>query len=108
MMKTGFRTFVGRNRCRNLSAVGAMLAVILCPTRAMACAMCMGASDAPIAPAVNASIFLLLGVVACVGASFFCFLYYLARCDGLALTPDQELQGLGGSPGDARPASDAL
>ena len=58
---------------------------------ALACAVCMGASDAPIAPAINASIFLLLGVIAAVGGTFFYFLLYLARRYGLPLPPEHEL-----------------
>ena len=43
--------------------------------------MCMGAQDAPIAPAVNASIFLLLGVLAVVAGCFLRFVIFLARCE---------------------------
>jgi hypothetical protein len=63
----------------------------LAPKSAFACAMCMGSSDAPIAPAVNASIFLLLGIVLAVGGCFFKFLLFLARQDGIPLEPHQEI-----------------
>jgi hypothetical protein len=49
----------------------------------LACAVCSGASDAAVAPAVNASVGLLLCVIAVVGGCFFRFLLYLARCDGM-------------------------
>lgn len=49
----------------------------------IACAVCSGASDAAVAPAVNASIGLLLCVLVFVGACFFRFLLYLARHDGI-------------------------
>ena len=66
-------------------------AVALAPKSVFACAMCMGAADAPIAPAVNASIFLLLGIVLAVGGCFFKFLLFLARHDGLPVEPHQEI-----------------
>ena len=64
------------------------LSALFCSNSASACAMCMGASDAPIAPAVNGSIFLLLGVLLIVGGCFFRFVLYLARHD--SLTADLE------------------
>jgi len=61
--------------------------------QAGACAVCMGSKDAPIAPAVNASIVVLLVAIAAVGGSFFSFLIYLARRDNLSSSPGQELSG---------------
>lgn len=76
-----------------MKAKFASLAVLLAlvPKSAFACAMCMGSADAPIAPAVNASIFLLLGIVLAVGGCFFKFLLFLARHDGLPVEPHQEI-----------------
>ena len=50
-----------------------------------ACAVCSGASDAAVAPAVNASMGLLLFIVAAVGGSFFRFLLFLSKRDGLSM-----------------------
>jgi hypothetical protein len=53
-----------------------MLAV---PRAALACPVCFGQSDAPMAKGVNMGIFFLLGVVAVVLAGFAAFFIYLAR-----------------------------
>jgi hypothetical protein len=56
-------------------------AAVLCalPSSARACAVCMGASDSNVAPAVNAAIFLMLGCVALMLTSIVFFIFYLAR-----------------------------
>jgi len=46
---------------------------------AVACAVCFGQSDSPMAQATNMGIFLMLGVVAIVLASFATFFVYLSR-----------------------------
>lgn len=48
-------------------------------TSAIACAVCFGQSDAPMAVATNAGIWMMLGVVAAVLASFASFFIYLNR-----------------------------
>ena len=45
----------------------------------IACPVCFGASDAPMAVATNMGIFLMLGVVAVILASFAGFFIYLNR-----------------------------
>jgi maltodextrin utilization protein YvdJ len=46
---------------------------------ALACPVCFGQSDSPMAQGVNMGIFFLLGVVGCVLAAFAVFFVYLAR-----------------------------
>lgn len=53
-----------------------MLAV---PRAALACPVCFGQSDSPMAQGVNMGIFFLLGVVGVVLAGFAAFFVYLAR-----------------------------
>jgi len=48
-------------------------------TALIACAVCFGASDAPMAVATNMGIFVMLGVVAVMLASFAGFFIYLNR-----------------------------
>ena len=62
---------------------------LLTANSAHACAMCMGAKDAPVAPAVNASIFLLLGVLAVVATCVLRFVFFLARHDGTHPEPNE-------------------
>jgi len=49
------------------------------PRIALACPVCFGQSDSPMAQGVNMGIFVLLGVVGCVLAAFAAFMVYLAR-----------------------------
>ena len=53
-----------------------MLAV---PRAVLACPVCFGQSDAPMAQGVNMGIFFLLGVIGVVLAGFAAFIVYLAR-----------------------------
>jgi hypothetical protein len=62
-----------------------LTASLLAPRALLACSQCMGNSDAPIAPAVNGSILFLLGVLVVVGGSFFKFVLFLARRDGVGM-----------------------
>lgn len=48
-------------------------------TALIACPVCFGASDAPMAVATNMGIFLMLGVVAVILAGFASFFIYLSR-----------------------------
>jgi hypothetical protein len=63
-----------RIRCGLLTAL--MLSV---PRLALACPVCFGQSDSPMAHGVNMGIFFLLGVVGCVLAAFAVFFVYLVR-----------------------------
>jgi len=67
-------------------AVGGQWAVVLLtalmlavPRAALACPVCFGQSDAPMAQGVNMGVYFLLGVVVAVLAGFAAFFVYLAR-----------------------------
>jgi hypothetical protein len=53
--------------------------VLLAPRAALACSVCFGASDAPMAKATNLGIIMMLFVVAGMLASFAAFFIYLSR-----------------------------
>lgn len=53
--------------------------IVAVPRVALACPVCFGQSDSPMAKGVNMGIFFLLGVVVCVLAAFAAFFIYLAR-----------------------------
>jgi len=59
---------------------GLLAAVMLAvPRAALACPVCFGQSDSPLAQGTNMGIFFLLGIVVCVLAAFAAFFVYLAR-----------------------------
>jgi hypothetical protein len=64
---------------------------VLLTSSSLACTMCMGEADAPIAPAVNASMGLLLGVLVVVASFFVRFIVFLARNDGRDLSTAETL-----------------
>ena len=53
--------------------------VLAVPRAALACPVCFGQSDAPMAQGVNMGVYFLLGVVVAVLAGFAAFFVYLAR-----------------------------
>lgn len=53
--------------------------VFAAPRAALACPVCFGQSDSPLALAVNMGVFVMLGFVAVVLAGFASFFVYLAR-----------------------------
>lgn len=55
------------------------LAILGMPRLALACPVCFGQSDAPLAKAINAGVIAMLVVVAGVLGSFAIFIAYLAR-----------------------------
>lgn len=55
------------------------LALLAAPRAALACPVCFGNSDAPMAKATNLGIFMMLGVVVCMLAGFAAFFIYLNR-----------------------------
>jgi bacteriorhodopsin len=63
-------------RFRVFAAVSVMLVV---PRAALACPVCFGNSDAPMAIATNTGVLFMLGVVAVVLAAFASFFVYLIR-----------------------------
>jgi hypothetical protein len=46
-----------------LTAIFSVFVLLLLPQTSSACAVCMGGANSPIAPAMNASIFLLMGFI---------------------------------------------
>jgi hypothetical protein len=55
------------------------IAVLLMPRLALACPVCFGQSDAPLAKAMNFGVFAMLAVVAGVLSAFAAFMVYLNR-----------------------------
>ena len=55
------------------------LAIVAAPRAALACPVCFGQSDAPMAVATNMGIWMMLGVVAAVLGAFASFFVYLMR-----------------------------
>jgi hypothetical protein len=53
--------------------------VVAAPRAALACPVCFGQSDSPMAAAANAGIWLMLGVVAFMLSVFASFFIYLSR-----------------------------
>lgn len=73
-----------------LPGVAAVLIAVV-PQTSSACAVCMGASDSSVAPAMNAAIFLMLGFVALMLSSVGGFAFYLYRRSKMPLPPHEEL-----------------
>ena len=69
-MKTGFRRFL---------RIAVLTVASAAPATAKACAVCMGASDTPVASAMNSAIFLMLGLVGLMLFSAGGLIFYLAR-----------------------------
>ena len=63
-------------RLRTILIASLLLAV---PRAALACPVCFGQSDSPMAAATNAGIWLMLGVVALMLSGFAFFFVYLSR-----------------------------
>jgi hypothetical protein len=64
------------------------LALIGVPRLALACPVCFGNSDAPMAKATNTGIIFMLGVVALMLAAFASFFVYLIRRASRTAVPD--------------------
>ena len=60
------------------------MALLAAPRVALACPVCFGQSDSPLANATNMGILALLGVVVCVLAGFAAFIVHLNRRAHLA------------------------
>jgi hypothetical protein len=67
------------------------VSVLAVPRVALACPVCFGQSDSPMAVAANMGILFMLGVTVSVLAAFACFFIYLMRRAKLA--PDNENPG---------------
>jgi hypothetical protein len=74
-------------------------AILGAPRAALACPVCFGQNDSPLAWAVNVGVFVMLGFVAAVLGAFATFFVYLARRARLA-----ENAAAGGVPSSAGPA----
>jgi uncharacterized membrane protein len=70
------------------------LAVAAVPRVALACSVCFGQSDSPMAWGTRMGVFFMLGITVSVLAAFACFFVYLMR--RAKLTPDSEDSGDGG------------
>ena len=75
-MRKALRSVAGGRWPRNAVLGALMLAV---PRVALACPVCFGQSDSPMAQGVNMGIYFLLAVVVGVLAAFASFFVYLAR-----------------------------
>lgn len=64
-------------------------AVLLIPRAALACPVCFGQSDSPMASAMNLGIFALLGVIVAVLGGFAAFMLHLGRREQLATRGDE-------------------
>jgi hypothetical protein len=67
------------------------LAGLAAAVPANACAVCMGDADSPIAPAMNAAIFLMLGCIGSVLLGVVSFALYLRHRSSAPLPPHEEL-----------------
>lgn len=73
--------------------------ITLAPKPLLACTVCMGASDSPIAPAMNAAIFTMLGLIGSVLAGVASFAFYLNKKSKAPMPPHEELaRGIPGLP----------
>jgi len=57
----------------------ATLALLAAPRAALACPVCFGQSDSPMAWAVNMGVFVMLGIITAVLIAFAAFFVYLMR-----------------------------
>jgi hypothetical protein len=69
------------------------LIIVVTPRVALACPVCFGQNDSPMAVAMNTGVIFMLGVVVAMLAGFGSFIFYLSRRARLAVEPE-------GGPGD--------
>jgi len=67
----------------------ATIAVLLLPRLALACPVCFGESDAPLAKAINLGVVAMLVVVVAVLAGFASFMLYLNRRARIAAAAEE-------------------
>jgi hypothetical protein len=65
------------------------IAVLLLPRLALACPVCFGESDAPLAKAINLGVIAMLVVVAGVLSAFAAFMLYLSRRARMAAATEE-------------------
>ena len=75
-------------------------ALVHLPSTAGACAVCMGDVNSKTAPAMNAAIFLMLGVIGSMLACAAAFGIYLMKRASATLPPGAELTSAAHTPGD--------
>ena len=64
---------------RNAVRAAATIALVAAPRVALACPVCFGQSDSPLAKGVNMGVLFLLGTITAVLIGFASFMIYLAR-----------------------------
>jgi len=82
---------------RTLTALVTMVFALGLPRVALACPVCFGASDSPMALGVNMGIYVLLGVTAAVLAGFASFFIYLMRRARAIATEASGTMGISGT-----------
>jgi len=66
-------------RLKHVCRLAATLALVASPRAALACPVCFGQSDSPLAKGVNMGVLFLLGTITAVLVAFASFMIYLAR-----------------------------
>lgn len=94
---------MARTRSTGISRliVALSAAAMLVPKPLLACAVCMGASDSPVAPAINAAIFLLMGFIGSMLAGVGGFAFYLSRRAKYPHPPHEQFLNVGNDDNDA-------
>jgi hypothetical protein len=64
---------------KHVVRLAATLALVAAPRAALACPVCFGQSDSPLAKGVNMGVLFLLGMITAVLIAFASFMIYLAR-----------------------------
>jgi len=88
------------NRAIRLRALVACLAIALAPRAALACPVCFGDSNAPMAIATNTGILFMLGIVVVVLCGFASFFVHLIRRANRAAAEAAGADGGGLSPSE--------
>lgn len=74
--------------------LSSVLLVLLFTESLLACPVCYGASDSPMAEGVNAAIFVLLGITGTVLAAFATFFIYLRKRSRMTLDGNVDVPSL--------------
>ncbi len=78
-MRTTLRRVAGGRWLTRTVRAGLLVVMLAAPRAALACPVCFGQSDSPMAQGVNMGMYFLLAVVGGVLAAFASFFIYLAR-----------------------------
>ena len=79
-----------RTQLSRFFAAAICVTAMLSPQPLLACAVCMGSADSPVAPAINAAIFLLMGFVGSMLAGVAAFGFYLFRRSKMPHPPHEQ------------------